>query len=162
MSDDRLFASNNAIGRKWYFINLIILIFLSFIIHILFRDYIIPNATTETYTIIATWISYFLYLILLITFFSLVERRLYDVAGKRDTISYKQISSFLQIIVVFQVGVIAVQFFPIGEQLPINSLQLIAGFFDAVFLLIVFILCFIKGKISNFTYEEYKRRDKYR
>ena len=24
MSDDRLFASNNAIGRKWYFINLII------------------------------------------------------------------------------------------------------------------------------------------
>ena len=25
MSDDRLFASNNAIGRKWYFLNLIIL-----------------------------------------------------------------------------------------------------------------------------------------
>ena len=91
MSDDRLFASNNAIGRKWYFINLFILAVVSFFTNLVFTDYIIPNVTTDVYNIIAKGILYFLFLIYLITFFALIDRRLYDVFGTREVKGYKNI-----------------------------------------------------------------------
>ena len=47
MSDDRLFASNNAIGRKWYFLNIVILSVITLITKYIFEDHIIPNVTAN-------------------------------------------------------------------------------------------------------------------
>ena len=162
MSDDRLFASNNAIGRKWYYINLIILGALSYFIYIVFRDYVIPNTISETYTLIATWVSYFTYIILFITFFSLVERRLYDVTGRRDTKGYKNISSLLQFIVIFQIIILILNYFQLTDIYLLQGMQQIANMLNIAFIIFVMVIGLFKGQISNISYEEYKRRDKYR
>lgn len=162
MSDDRLFASNNAIGRKWYFLNLIILAVIVVATKFGFDDYIFPNVRTEVYELMAQWTLYILYGVYLITFFALVERRLYDICGERDTNQYKNLSAVLQFAVLFQILVVVL---PNCEvQLPISNelLQYIAFFFDGIFVFTAFCIGFISGKISNLTYEEYKNQLKYK
>ncbi len=161
MSDDRLFASNNAIGRKWYYINLFILAIITFFIHTVFTDYIIPNVTTEVYELIAKGILYFLYLIYLITFFALIDRRLYDVCGTRETKGYKRTSGFLAFIVLFQLFVIICHWKSLPTPVPIESLEVCTIVLNFCFIFIVFILGLLKGKISNLTYEQYRKKIKY-
>lgn len=162
MSDDRLFASNNAIGRRWYFLNMIILAVISFVTYKVFTDYITPNIANESYVSITNWILYFAYLIYLITFFALIERRLFDVCGRRDTQGYKTVSLILQLIILFQIITLAVSWFQINIPISLQDLQQIAGFLGIVFLGIIFFLGFIKGKISNLSYEEYRKQIKYK
>ena len=162
MSDDRLFASNSAIGRRWYFFNIFILCVIAVSLHTLFNNYILPNTISEVYNIIASWILYFGYAIIIITFLALVERRLYDICGKRDNKAYKNSSFVLKFIVLYQIAIIVLRWFEIGSSLPLNQMQSIATLLDIVFLFIVFILGLIKGKISNLTYIEYKKQDKYK
>lgn len=162
MSDDRLFASNNAIGRKWYFLNLIILTVIVIATKYAFDDYVFPHVRTEVYDIMAHWTLYILYGVYLITFFALVERRLFDICGARDTDSYKNLSAVLQFAVIFQIFAIVV---PNCEvQLPISDdmLQYIAYLFDGIFILVSIFIGFVGGKISNLTYEEYKNKTKYK
>ena len=161
MSDDRLFASNNAIGRKWYCINIIILTLIAFVTQYIFTEHIIPNVITDVYVIISKGMLYFLYLIFLITFFALIERRLFDICGTRDTHGYKNTSSILKFAVFWQIFLLYCQWQK--PQIPISysTIEFIAMVMDLIFLAIVFSLCFIKGKISCLTYDEYRKKIKY-
>ncbi len=162
MSDDRLFASNNAIGRKWYFLNMIILAIITIATQYGFDTYILPNVRTEVYEIIATWTLYIAYIIYLVTFFSLIERRLYDISAARDSSTYKNVSAILKFTVCFQLLIIVGQHCEVDIPVSYDLLQIIAWIFDGIFLFIAFILGFINGKISNMTYEEYKNQIKYK
>ena len=68
----------------------------------------------------------------------------------------------IKFIVLYQIAIIALRWFEIGSSLPLEQMQSIATLLDIVFLFIVFILGLIKGKISNLTYIEYKKKDKYK
>lgn len=162
MSDDRLFASNNAIGRKWYYINIAILAIITVITEYAFTEYIIPNVKTEVYDIIAHWMMYFAYTIYLITFFALIDRRLYDICGARDTKGYANTSAVLKLAVCFQIIIIVAQATGINPSINYDLLQGIAWILDGIFLIIAFLLGFFKGKISNLTFGEYKERLKYK
>lgn len=162
MSDDRLFASNNAIGRKWYFLNIIILAIITIGTQYIFDTYIINSVKTEVYEIIATWTLYIIYMIYVVTFFALVERRLYDISAARDSSLYKNLSSILKFAVCFQLLIIVGQHCKVDINVSYDLLQLIAYLFDGLFFLIAFFIGFIRGKISNMTYEEYKNQIKYK
>ncbi len=161
MSDDRLFASNNAIGRKWYCINIVVLTIITYFTQLIFTDHIIPNVISEVYVIIATGFLYFAYLIFLITFFALIERRLFDICGTRDTKGYRNTLAILKFAVFCQIFSLYCQWQK--PQLPISyvSIDYITMVMDLVFLAIVFALCFIKGKISCLTYDKYRKKIKY-
>lgn len=161
MSDDRLFASNNAIGRKWYFINLIILTIIAYIVQYIFTDHIIPNVVSDVYEIIAKGILYFAYLIFLITFFALIERRLYDVCGKRDSNGYKNTSAVLKFAIFLQILALYCEWQNPTWFVPNELVTLAAMVFDIIFFVIIFILAFLKGSISNLSYEEYRKKIKY-
>lgn len=161
MSDDRLFASNNAIGRKWYFLNIIILSIITLITKFVFEDHIFPNVTTEVYEIIAKGILYFAYIIYTVTFFALIERRLYDATGSREKKSYRNTSAILQFAVILQLAILIAKATNMTLPVDIELLQLVAWFFNGIFALIVVILCFMKGQISNLTYEQYRNKIKY-
>lgn len=162
MSDDRLFASNNAIGRKWYYINILILAILTAVTELTFREYIIPNIKSDVYELIAKGMMYFAYVIYLITFFALIDRRLYDICGERDTKGYTKVSSILKFTVCFQLLILVCRFLSIDLPVSLDMLQGIAWIFNGIFLAIVFILGFFKGKISSMTYEQYKNKIKYK
>ena len=161
MCVDRLFASNNAIGRKWYFFNLIILSLIVGGTYYLFENHIIPHVTTEVYEIIAKGFLYFAYLIYTVTFFALIERRLYDVTGTRDSNGYRNTSSILTL-AIFIVGF---YFYYNWKQpsIPISEgiITLAATILGVIFLIIMIVLMFLKGSISNLTYEQYRRKIKY-
>lgn len=161
MSDDRLFASNNAIGRKWYFINIVILLIITAVTQVFFNSYIFTNVKSEEYLLIADIIRYFVYIVYLITFFSLVDRRLFDIAGDRRNRQYRSVSGALSFCITFQLAILVLPFFKAGATLPLEALQQIAVFTDLIFLIIVFAIGFIRGTISNMTYEEYKNKIKY-
>lgn len=161
MSDDRLFASNNAIGRKWYFLNMIILSVITLITKYVFENHIIPNVTTEVYELIAQGILYFAYIIYAVTFFALIERRLYDAVGTREKNGYKNTAGFLQFAVVFQIAIILINVLNINIPVSVDLLQSIAWITNSIFAFIVLILCFLKGQISNLTYDEYRKKIKY-
>lgn len=161
MSDDRLFASNNAIGRKWYFLNIIILAVITVLTKYIFSDYIIPNVRTEVYEIIANGIMYFAYLIYIITFFALIDRRLYDACGVRDNKGYKNTSAILKFAVCFQILILVGKACNVDVPVSYDVLQYVAWFFNVIFLIIAFCLGFVNGKISNLTYEQYKNKIKY-
>ena len=156
MSDDRLFASNNAIGRKWYALNLLILSVIAGGTHYLFNEHIIPHVTTDVYELIAKGFLYFAYLIYTVTFFALIERRLYDVTGTRDSKGYRNTSSILTLSI-FAVGL---ELFckwknfstPIPEEIITLSAHVLG---------VIFVLLFMKGSISNLSYEQYRRKIKY-
>lgn len=162
MSDDRLFASNNAIGRRWYYINIVILGIITVITNHVFTEYIIPNVKSEVYYLIAHGIMYFAYAIYLITFFALIDRRLYDVFGARDTKGYANVSAFLKLAVCFQAIILICQWTNINPPVSYDFLQSIAWMLDGVFVVIAFFLGLFKGKISNLTFEKYKDRLKYK
>lgn len=162
MSDDRLFASNNAIGRKWYYINIVILAIITVVTEYAFTEYIIPNVKSEVYDLIAHGIMYFAYTIYLITFFALIDRRLYDIFGARDTKGYANVSAFLKLAVCFQAIILVGQLTGINPVVSYDFLQGIAWILDGIFLVIAFFLGLFKGKISNLTFGEYKEKLKYK
>lgn len=161
MSDDRLFASNNAIGRKWYFLNIIILSVITVGTELLFEHYLIPNVKTEIYYYIASFIKYTLFLLYLITFFSLIDRRLYDITGDRRSTKYRNISSIICLAIFFQITVLVLPYTSFRAPMPLSMMQEIASVLDLVFVIIIFFLGFFKGAISNLSYEEYKNKIKY-
>ncbi|MCD7879060.1 MAG: hypothetical protein LUG16_03905 [Candidatus Gastranaerophilales bacterium] len=150
MSDDRLFASNNAIGRKYYYINLFILIILFVVTGVLYNYYIFPEVQTEFYQHVADFIYYVILIIYFITFLSLVDRRLYDVFGERDERGYKITSQIIQFIVFFQIVIYLCSLnSQLSVKMPIDGLMVIAYFFDAIFMIIVIAAGFFPGKISS-------------
>ena len=101
-------------------------------------------------------------MIYVVTFFALVERRLYDISAARDSSLYKNLSSILKFAVCFQLLIIVGQHCKVDINVSYDLLQLIAYLFDGLFFLIAFFIGFIRGKISNMTYEEYKNQIKYK
>lgn len=161
MSDDRLFASNNAIGRQGYITNIIILAIITLATKFTFDNFILPNVKTDAYYDISNGIAIIIYVIYLITFFSLIDRRLYDATGSRGKNSYKVVSQFLFLTVIFQALIIVVKIFSIDIAVNPETLQSVAWIFDFIFLIIVFALSFFKGQITNLSYEEYRKKIKY-
>ena len=161
MSDDRLFASNNAIGRKWYYINLVILTALASFTNFLFLDYIIPNVTTEVHEIMAKGVMWFAYIIYLVTLFSLIDRRLYDICGTRDNKGYRNTSAVLGLAVFMQILSLYCAWKKPSVSIPYEFIDFAAMILDMVFFAVVFIIGLFKGKISNLSYEEYKKKIKY-
>ena len=162
MSDDRLFVSNNAIGRKWYFLNLLILAAITYGTYFLFNNLIIPNITSEDYQIITPWIMYFFMAVYAVTLLSLIDRRLFDIFETRDAKGYRRISVIITLTVIFQLFTLYCNWK--NPVLPVSNetLFVIAGFLDTILGFIVFLIIFIKGKISNLTYEQYKKKTKYK
>ena len=161
MSDDRLFASNNAIGRKWYALNLLILSLIAGGTHYLFNEHIIPHVTTDVYELIAKGFLYFAYLIYTVTFFALIERRLYDVTGTRDSKGYRNTSSILTLSI-FAVGLgLFCKWKNFSTPIPEEIITLSAHVLGVIFVLIMIILLFMKGSISNLSYEQSRRKIKY-
>ncbi len=161
MSDDRLFVSNNPIGRVWYFINIIILIVLTFITKFVFEQYIIPNTRTDEYTLIAQIIMYFLYLVYLISFCSLIDRRLYDISGDRNSSAYKTISSLMSLIIFYEICVVVSNSFSIKLPVDLEVLNSAGFIIFLILILITTFLGFFRGKISNQTYDKYRKKPKY-
>ena len=161
MSDDRLFASNQAIGRKWYYINIVLLVIIAYITNYVIKQIIYPSVTTDFYIAFTKGVLYFAYFIFIITFFALIERRLYDLSGSRSSKTYKNIFQILEIIVIYQAAILILPYINIEIPIDINQLQQIANIFDIIFLVITFLIGFKRGKISCLTKEEYKNKLKY-
>ncbi|MBQ3640420.1 hypothetical protein II906_00575 [bacterium] len=161
MSDDRLFASNNAIGRKWYYINMIIIAALAYGVYYFFGEYVYPNVKNASYTAIGTVIENFIYVIFVITFLALIDRRLYDIAGSRSKEPYKTLSGLLGFVIAFQVLTIILNYIELPVELPLEMMQSLAYILDYIALFIIAIIGLIKGKISSKAYYEYSSNDKY-
>lgn len=149
MTDDRIFASNNAIGRKFYVGNIIILIIVFIVTNKVFEKYIFPYTTDETYLKIAQCFSWVIYLIYVVTLFSLVDRRLYDICGTRDSGVYKNISGFLTFSIVVQLIALINYYQNIIPMISKQTLSGIGILFAGIYTFIMFILAFLKGKIST-------------
>lgn len=161
MSDDRLFASNNAIGRKGYIINLITLAAITYATNRVFDKYIFPFVTDEVYHLIAKVIFFFLIIIYAITLLSLVDRRAYDICGTRDSGIYKNISGFFTLFVLILAIVVINHFKNIITFIPNDMLETAGTFSIFAILFIIFILSFFKGQFSNLTFDQYKKKTKY-
>ena len=161
MSDDRLFASNNAIGRKWYFINLILLAGISYGINWGFTNYILENTTNDAYSFIAKFMEYFVYIILFITLLSLIDRRLYDVSGDRRKSSYKNISTLLAFCIFFEIAAVISANTQFTLPIPSAVVQQLTYVFAGVFAAITVLLGLPSGQISNLSYEKYRQKIKY-
>lgn len=161
MSDDRLFASNGAIGRKFYFINFVVLFLIAFATHYVFQNYIIPNAQDATYKIIATYIEYFVYLIYVITAFSLVDRRLYDVAGGRRNSTYTNIAAIFSLILIANIVLFLLQNTPVTFPIPASDVQYYTDILNKIGLVLVVGIGLWKGQITNLSFAEYKHKIKY-
>ncbi len=152
MSDDRLFASNNPIGRKWYFINLIILSLISYGTYFFFTKQIIPNVNSQDYSTICNWILYILLFLYLITFFSLIERRLYDASGSRNKGIYKSVGPIFTLTGLMVLITAVLNAYPtitIAENkitFPIETLNMIAYIAAGIFLVLMIVIGLIKGK----------------
>lgn len=149
MTDDRIFASNNAIGRKFYVGNIIILIFVFAATIKIFEKYVFPFTTDETYLKIAQCFSWVIYLIYVVTLFSLVDRRLYDICGTRDSGVYKNISGFLTVSIVIQLIALVNYYKNIIPFIPQQTISGIGVLFAGIYTFIMFVLAFLKGKIST-------------
>ena len=161
MSDDRLFASNNAIGRKWYFLNIIILALIIWGTHFVFKQYILTHVTSDVYGLIAKGFQYFIYAIYTVTFFALIERRLYDATGTRDAKSYRNTSSVLSLTTLIVGAYLLCKWQNINLPIPEEILTIIVTIATFTFIVIAVVLMFLKGKISNLSYEQYRRKIKY-
>ena len=160
MGDNRLFASNHAIGKKWYFLNMILLFAIAYGTNWSFANYFIPNTTSETYAYIARFIEYFIYLIFVITFFSLLDRRLFDIAGDRRNESYKSISSILKFCIFAQIVTFISANTKFTLPLPNEILHQLSYGFAILFVVIVVVLGLLKGNITELTYKEYEEKKK--
>jgi hypothetical protein len=161
MTDDRLFASNNAIGRKWYFFNLIILTFIVYITNYIFTNKIIPHVSSEHYVVIAEWTLYFVQFLYVITYLALLERRLYDICGTRDSKSYRNGLAFIFL----YVFLIIFGMFCAYKNPPLpfpNEIVISLGYLASGLLALkTLIFCLIKSSISTLSYEEYRKKLKY-
>lgn len=99
MSDDRLFATNTPIGRKWYYLNLLILSGITTVTYFFFTKKVIPGIEGADHITIANWILYFFLFSYFITFLSLIDRRLYDASGSRSKGLYKNISPVITFLI---------------------------------------------------------------
>ncbi len=163
MSDDRLFASNNAIGRKWFFLNIIILCIITIITGYIFNNFIIPDVRTEEYYVIAKSMLIFLYVVYAVTFLSLVDRRIYDILGDRDKTAYKISSAFVFLVVLFNVYVFSAETHIIKQaMINTDTAYCISIVLDIMFILMIFIAGMVKGQISSISMDEYKRRIRYK
>ncbi len=163
MSDDRLFASNNAIGRKWFFFNIIILFFISAATTFIFNNFIIPDVRTQDYLVIAKTMLAFLNMVYIVTFLSLVDRRVFDILGDRESIIYKILFAFVFIVLLFNLYVYAIRsgFLPQGFWTIQQAFE-ITFMLNLLFCFIIIIICFVKGRISNISFDEYSRRIRYK
>ncbi len=161
MSDDRLFSSNNPIGRKWYFINIVLLAALTWGTKFVFINYIIPAAISPIFNTIAKVMLYFLYAVFILTFLSLIDRRLFDICTSRSSQGYATVSSILSLCIFFQAAAFYCELkhpeMMISEQLVYT----IAAILGVVFFVIVIFLGFIRGRMTGLSYEEYKNKIKY-
>ena len=99
--------------------------------------------------------------IYLITFFALIERRLFDVTGTRDSKIYRNVSSILTL-AIFSIGVeIFCKLKNPSTPIPPEIITGLATIMAPIFCLFVIGLIFPKGTISNLSYEEYRRKIKY-
>ena len=163
MSDDRLFASNNAIGRKWFFLNIIIIIIITLFTGYIFDYFIFPYVKTNEYHIIAKSILVFLYIIYTVTFLSLIDRRIYDILGDRDKLWYKFLNSFIFLVVLFNVYNFCIDYNIVKKVIiPIDLSYFITICLNFLFIFIVFILGIIKGQISSISSREYKKKIRYK
>lgn len=161
MSDDRLFASNNAIGRKWYFINLILLAAISYGVNWGFTNYIFQNTTNDAYSIIAKFMEIFVYIILGITLLSLLDRRLYDIAGDRRNGTYKNISTLITFCIFFEIAALISTNTSFSLPLPNAVMEQLIYVFAGVFAILTILLGLPNGQISNLSYEKYRQKIKY-
>lgn len=143
--DNRLFSPNSPICRTWYFINLFLLGILASATHIGVNEYVIPNVK-EHYVTPVTYLSYFIYFILLITFFMLVDRRIHDIGESRDSSIYKILSKTM----VVTVSVLTITgIIGFHNDKIINSLYPVFVIFACFFVLYLFILGLIPGKLTS-------------
>ena len=142
--DGRLFSANSPIGRFWYYINLFILAFLAVAAHIGILNYVLPAANTAYHIPIKT-ILYFIYFILAVTLFMLLDRRIFDIAGGRDSGAY-QIMSKISSLVIFLLILSAAAYFKIINIPAEYSSMLIIPFW--IFIFMIFLLGLIPGKIT--------------
>lgn len=161
MSDDRLFASNNAIGRKWYVINIVLLAVITAVTKYVLCTYIIPYTTSELFKIISKGLLWLFYGGYMITFFSLIDRRLFDVFGTRDAKGYRNISAIIGFAIFWQIFTIYCLVKKPPIPLPMDIIVLVAIILDVVFFSIVITIAFMKGQISDLSYEEYRNKIKY-
>ncbi len=142
IEDSRLFSSNSPIGRVFYFINMVLLVFLALGVHIGITSYMLP-VITPSFVLPVKIALYFSYIIFIITFFMLIDRRLFDICGSRDTKGYLFISKIINfVILLFVLSVIA---FITGSQLA-PLVYKIFEIFLGIFALLILILGFIPGK----------------
>lgn len=142
IEDTRLFSANNPIGRLWYFINLFALAFLAVGVHLAITQYILPSVT-PSFTLPIKVILYFSYIIFTITFFMLIDRRLYDVCGSRDSQGYRFVSKIINLIIIL--FILAIIAFFTGSNFAPMFYQIIEVS-TGVFGILVLILGLIPGK----------------
>ena len=163
MSDDRLFASNNAIGRKWFFLNIIILAVITVATNYVFQNFILSDVRTDDYRVIATSMMYLIFAVYGVTFLSLIDRRIYDILGDRDKNSYKLITAFIFLVVLFNAYFYSTKFNIINVVvIPPELTYAIVVILNLMFISLLFIVGTIKGKISYVSMEEYRRRTRYK
>ncbi len=149
MSDDRLFSLNNPIRRKWYYINIIIISCLVYFTNFIFKSYIFPHITNEMYNSMTQFLLYFIYLTYLINFLGLIDRRLVDISGDRDTALYKNLSGILYFMAFYILAVFVTEYFSIRLPFDIHFLSEIAKPVSVLFAVLVILIGLFKGKISE-------------
>lgn len=141
IEDTRLFSANNPIGRLWYYINIVILALLTIGVHIGINEYILPSVN-ESYRLPITIILIFAYIFFIITFFMLIDRRLYDIFGSRDAQGYTIISKITGLFVLSVVLAVIAFFTGFHLEVFYRVFEICA----CVFAILVFILGLIPGK----------------
>lgn len=145
MEDRSLFSANNPIGRVWYFINLFILGIIVAFIHIGIKYILLPKANAS-YELAIQCILYFAYIFFIMTFFMLIDRRLYDIFESRDSNVYNLVSKIIGAFVTIYF------LFGIAFAVGINISEIFYSILYTVtilFALLVFILGFIPGKLTH-------------
>ena len=149
ISDNRLFASNGPICRSWYFINIFILGLLSVGTNIGINEYVIPSANPD-YQGLLKFIMYFIYLIFIITFFMLIDRRVYDICGNKDSASYVNLSKVIGLIT--SLIALSLIFLVVASnskfQVP-DIVYIFLMILAFIFALLVFILGLIPGQLTS-------------
>lgn len=142
--DGRLFSANSPIGRFWYYLNLFLLAFLAVSAHIGILNYVLPAANPSYHAPIKA-ILYFIYFILAVTFFMLLDRRIFDIAGSRDSGAYQFISKISSLVIFLLILSAAAYFKIINIPESYNSMLIIPFW---IFIFMVFILGLIPGKLT--------------
>ncbi len=158
MGEGKFFTSNNAIGKKDYLKGVIIIALITFFTYYIFNNFIMTSLKTPDQGTIAKYISYFLYIIYALNLFILIDRRLFDIFEARDSKGYKLCTFVIELIIFVQLFVGYIIGTNQQISVPNEFLIYISFFTGFIFLLIIFSIAFVKGKITEMTYQEYKRK----